>query len=72
MPCHLLLAKLAAVAPSHVLTALEGLVDPMAATLTFCLGTVGFDMAQELTCSLSYIRQHSSMVLLDKLIEQAV
>lgn len=34
MPCHLLLSKLAGLAPSHVLAALQGLVDPMAATLT--------------------------------------
>lgn len=33
MPCHLLLAKLAAVAPAHVLAALDGLVEPLNATL---------------------------------------
>lgn len=34
MPCHLLLGKLAAVAPAHVVGALEDLVPPLTATLT--------------------------------------
>ncbi|KAK9803499.1 hypothetical protein WJX73_009717 [Symbiochloris irregularis] len=34
MPCHLLLGKLAAVAPAHVMGALEDLIPPLTATLT--------------------------------------
>ncbi len=34
MPCHLMLAKLAAAAPAQVLSSLDRLVEPLAATLS--------------------------------------
>ena len=59
MPCHLLLAKLAAAAPGPVLASLEKLVGPLEKTLTVRLR--GEPVKQEV--SLSFLRADFAVCL---------